>query len=72
MQDMARKGRNRHPVYFGEEHPRAKLTNKKVREIKLQLLNYHRGMYRGLAKEYNVNKQTIINIDRGINWKTVN
>jgi hypothetical protein len=34
MQDMIRKGRDYHPIKFGEESPRAKLTEGNVREIR--------------------------------------
>ncbi len=72
MQDMARKGRNRHPTYYGEEHPRSKLTITNVRDIRARLQNYSWGLYRALGREYGVDKETIRNIDRGINWRTIN
>ncbi len=63
MEDMVRKGRIK-----GEKHPRAKLTEEQVLEIKRL---YATGKYtqRKLGAMYGVNKTPIGYILNGINWK---
>jgi hypothetical protein len=56
---------------IGEENGNSKLTEKEVIEIKTRLLNKHRGLFKELAKEYNVSYVTIKHISQGRLWKWV-
>ncbi len=63
MRDAAEKGRNKYPVYYGEESPRALLTEQQVLKIFVD------GRTRvKIAQEYGVDRTTISAIKRGKNW----
>lgn len=67
MLDMKKKKRNFIPI--GEKSSRTKLTDDKVREIKIHLKN---GISRKeVAEKYNVNEWVIRHIDSGTNWKHI-
>jgi hypothetical protein len=57
-------------ILQGEIHPLSKLTDKKVKEIKIRLKNGERNI--DLAKEYKVSATLIWMIKKGISWKHVN
>jgi hypothetical protein len=52
----------------GVRNPNAVLTEEQVREIKMRLANYERGMCVALAAEYNVAKETITSLKKGRSW----
>lgn len=63
VQDMVKKGRNSR----GEKHPWAKLTEKQVLEIKTKVAQ---GLTQeSIARDYNICRQTISDIHRGVRWK---
>jgi hypothetical protein len=71
MIDAYKKGRVIPPPQhmFGETNPNSKLTEQQVRDIKRRLNN--ESSYK-LAREYGVNKSTILSIANGHTWKHVN
>jgi len=75
QQDMRNKGRQNHhrgplPNIQGLKHINAKLTEDKVKDIKIKLLKGIKGTI--IARKYNVSDQTIYDIKNGKNWKHVN
>ena len=67
INDSVEKGRFNRP--FGEKHPKAKLTEKDVIEIKSALENKYYGYLRDLAEKYDVSRSTILSIHYHRNWK---
>jgi len=68
--DMRHKGRDRtkYPVWRGEAHFSAKLTNEQVLEIRSLK---GRETQPALARRYGVCRATIDNIQRRVNWKHI-
>lgn len=63
-----RKGLNK--VFLGgENHPKAKLNNKEVKEIRSLIKDGI--MLRDIAKAYGVSQNTISSINRGASWTSV-
>jgi hypothetical protein len=61
------KGRNQK----GNSHWNSTLTESQVREIKVSLRGYKRGMIKALAEQFEVNKATILDIKAERTWKSV-
>ncbi len=81
VDDMISKGRavfhifnnpqdNPPPRYYGEKHPRAKLTEKQVLEIK-ELIKTDL-TFRQIAAKYGVSKKTVSHIKTGYRWSYLN
>jgi hypothetical protein len=69
LADMVARGRcNRAPKVYGEAHPRAVLTDEKVREIRSR---WPRETQTSLAAEYRVPQTSISSIVRRVTWKHV-
>lgn len=70
IQDMWSKNRqSAPPLLIGEKHPSSKLTEEKVRLIKMKIAN---GKHqREIAKEFGVGQRTICAINVGFAWKHV-
>lgn len=60
--------KNRQSKLSGELAPSHKLNEKEVIEIKILLLNKYRGIFRDLAKKYNVSSNCIEDIYHGRTW----
>lgn len=58
-----------HAYKTGLKIPKHKLTEIQVKEIKEKLINYKRGMFKDLGKEYNIDRQTIADIYYNKTWK---
>ena len=54
----------------GEKNSHAKLTKAQVKEIRVRLRNYRRGLVVQLAKEFGISKSTIMSIWKERSWKT--
>lgn len=68
INDREKKGRN--ITFSGESNPMSKLTQKDV--IRLRQRKARENIsYEKLAKEYGVNKRTVIDAIKGKNWKCV-
>lgn len=65
--DMVRKNRGNSPSFQGEKHPLAKLTEKQVDEIRIQLAKGVGG--RVLKNKYNVSDTIVSRIKNGITYK---
>jgi hypothetical protein len=65
MQDMAKKGRSR--ISFGENNPRAKLTQRQVDEIRKEYTKEIN--YTEIGKKYFVSSDIISNIINNKTWK---
>jgi hypothetical protein len=68
IRDKVTKNRQYRPV--GEKHPRSKLTENQVRDIKNKINLGIKQIY--IAKEYKVNEATISDIKIGRSWSHVN
>lgn len=66
MRDCKRKHRNVWPVFFGEDHPNAKLTNDDVKSIRASCMSR-----RLLAARYGVSKSTIKRVRRKTSYAAV-
>ena len=64
-------GGNTPPVYYGENHPNAKLTQIDVNKIKDYLKNTQFSLNE-IAKEFNVSKRQIGRINCGVSWTQPN
>lgn len=56
---------------FGDTHASSKLNSDQVRQIKIALLEYRRGMCRSLATKYGVNSRTIEAIKNDLTWRHI-
>lgn len=65
VQDMVKKGRNRHP--YGEYHPQSKLTFKQVAEIRKERAT-KKTIFKDLAKKYGVSATVVCGIVNKKNW----
>lgn len=67
MQDMIGKGRDNHPIRYGESSPRAKLTDANVVEIRSSI-----GVSDAeFARRFGVTKAAIRHIRIGITWRHI-
>lgn len=66
MRHCFEQGRAKIPKFQGENHPRAKLTEKQVKTIKVRLKKGELGTH--IAKDYNVSRRTIYDIKNNRNW----
>jgi len=58
------------PRYFGQNHPRSKITNKQAKEI---YLAYKKGEgIASLARKYNIGETTVRHLVKGDTWKCLN
>jgi hypothetical protein len=69
VNDREKKGRNKPPIVYGENNPRAKLKEADVIEI-LKLINKNVPLS-NIAKMYNVGATAIFNIKHGIRWTRI-
>ncbi|WP_247395030.1 HNH endonuclease signature motif containing protein, partial [Ralstonia pseudosolanacearum] len=69
--DTFRHGTAKVPVYRGQNHPRATLTEPQVREIRSRYCG-RRGEQAQLAREYGVSHYVIHHIVRGESWSHLN
>jgi hypothetical protein len=69
MADMWSKGRGKLPNLRGIDHPKCKLTEQQVREIKV-LISAGTGT-RAIGRKYGVSQGAIEMIARGTNWKHI-
>ena len=70
MRDKETKGRANHSIEKGEKHPRAKITEDDVREIRNKYANG--GItHRQLALEYGVDRSSISSIISRKNWSYI-
>lgn len=71
MQDAKGKGRtNKNPRFWGDNHPRATLTNEQVREIRLLISRGDEPMT-NIARRYGTTPAVIYNIKSGASWSRV-
>jgi hypothetical protein len=66
MDDMAQKGRANAPVFIGEKHPRAKLSEEEIRDIRGSLLSD-----KILASDYGVTTENIRRIKTRKSWRHI-
>jgi hypothetical protein len=64
MQDASQKGRIKTPSLYGEDHPRSRLTNDQVNEIRMSYLSQRR-----LAAKFGVSRGAIQSVQTGLTWK---
>lgn len=67
MRDMIAKGRARHAA--GQEHERAKLTNKDVREIRRRMARRKYGDGKRIAKDFGITHNHVLDIVARRAWK---